>query len=77
MIAVKSDTIYEVRARRDVLILHHDKLKICEARELPIRPVCVIKEPGEVSKQSSQEKNDKRGEESILSKTDKCAVYGD
>lgn len=35
MIAVKSDTNYEVQTRRDVLILHHHKLKICQARKLP------------------------------------------
>lgn len=32
VIAVKSDTICELRTRRDVLILHHHKLKICQAR---------------------------------------------
>lgn len=33
MISVKSYTICELRTRRDVLILHHHKLKICQARK--------------------------------------------
>lgn len=33
MIAVKSDTICKLRTRRDVLILHHNALKICQARK--------------------------------------------
>lgn len=33
MIAVKSDTICKLRTRRDVLILHHNTLKICQARK--------------------------------------------
>lgn len=71
VIAVKSDTIYEVRTRRDVLILHHDKLKICQARELPkwirdyqARTRVTVEPAGEEPKQSPPEKNDKRGGES-------------
>ncbi|XP_061175912.1 uncharacterized protein LOC133184853 [Saccostrea echinata] len=31
----KSDTIFVVKSRRDVKVMHHDKLKKCEARQLP------------------------------------------
>lgn len=77
VIAMKSDTIYEVRTRRDVLILHHDKLKICQARELPkwirdyqARTRVTVEPAGEEPKQSPPERNDKRGGESVVPKTD-------
>lgn len=76
VIAVKSDTIYEVRTRRDVLILHHNKLKICQARELPkwVRDyqahTYVTVEPTEEElKQVQQKKNNERGEGSVVPKT--------
>lgn len=76
VIAVKSDTIYEGRTRRDVLILHHDKLKICQARELPkwVRDyqarTRVTEEPaGEEPKQVAPKKKKERGEGSVVPKT--------
>lgn len=35
VIAEKSNIICDVQTRADVLILHHDKLKICQGRKLP------------------------------------------
>lgn len=76
VIAVNSDTIYEARTRRNVLILHHDKLKICQARELPkwvrdyqARTQVTVKPAGEEPKHVQPEENDKRGEGSVVPKT--------
>lgn len=73
---MKSDTIYRVRTRRDVLILHHDKLKVWQAHELLkwIRDhqarTCVIVEPaGEEPQQALPEKKDERAEGSVVLKT--------
>ncbi|XP_062591792.1 death-inducer obliterator 1-like [Saccostrea cucullata] len=35
VLEVKSDTIYSIRTRRDVIVMHHDKLKACNARQIP------------------------------------------
>ena len=32
---VKSDTVYAIRTRRDIKIMHHDKLRPCISRKLP------------------------------------------
>lgn len=76
MIAVKSDTIYQVRTRRDVLILHHDKLKVWQAHELlkwicnyQVRTRVIVETAGEEQKQVLPEKKDERGEGSVVLKT--------
>ncbi|XP_062609540.1 death-inducer obliterator 1-like [Saccostrea cucullata] len=35
IIETKSDTIFVVKSRREVKVMHHDKLKRCESRQLP------------------------------------------
>lgn len=63
VIALKPDTIYRVRTRLDALILHHDKQKVWQARELS-KWICdyqtrtrVIVEPaGEEPKQVKKRK---------------------
>ena len=35
IIEAKSDTIFVVKSRREVKVMHHDKLKKCESRQLP------------------------------------------
>lgn len=75
MKALKPDTIYRVRTRRDALILHHDKQKVWQARELP-KWICdyqtrtrVIVEPAGEVKTGKKEKKDERGEGSVVIKT--------
>lgn len=69
--------MYDVQTYRYLLILHHDKLKLRWACEQPkwIRDyqarLRVITEPtGKEPKQAQPEKNDKRGEGSVVPKTD-------
>lgn len=76
VIAVKSDTIYQVRTRRDVLILHHDKLKVWQAHELlkwirnyQARTRVIVETAGDEQKQVLPEKKDERGEGSVVLKT--------
>lgn len=69
--------MYDVQTYRYLLILHHDKLKLRWACEQPKwildyqARLRVITEPtGKEPKQAQPEKNDKRGEGSVVPKTD-------
>lgn len=69
--------MYDVQTYRYLLILHHDKLKLRWACEQPKwildyqARLRVIREPtGKEPKQAQPEKNDKRGEGSVVPKTD-------
>uniref|UniRef100_K1PN06 Uncharacterized protein n=1 Tax=Magallana gigas TaxID=29159 RepID=K1PN06_MAGGI len=35
IVEAKSDTVFAVKSRREVNVMHHDKLKKCDARKLP------------------------------------------